>query len=195
MTTDGFLKLVADIHSVSAEHEPKLREWVRRYPYFTQNRIMWLKASMLATGGKLNDEDLEMTALHSNDLRRLFFYLYPEMELMPEQIVFRRNDRFSGSYFDILNAAKSDGEDPDASLKKIAQRLKESRSMLQKSETKAENQPKVDQLEEQVKLLIQESRYREAIEILQQLNLINPKKSIYFADQIRFLEKIIENLK
>ena len=195
MTTDGFLKLVTDLHSVSAEHEPKLREWVKRYPYFTQNRILWLKASMLATGGVLNDDELELTALHVNDLRRLFFYLYPEMELTPEQSGFRRNDRFSGSYFDILNAANADGDDPEASLKKIAQRLKESRTMLQKSESNFESQPKVDQLEEQVRLLIQEGHYREAIEILQQLNLINPKKSIYFADQIRFLEKIIENLK
>ncbi len=45
------------------------------------------------------------------------------------------------------------------------------------------------------KKLISERKYSEAIEILKHLNLNNPKKSVYFADQIRFLEKIIANTK
>ena len=45
------------------------------------------------------------------------------------------------------------------------------------------------------KKLILERKYKDAIEILRQLNLNNPKKSVYFADQIRFLEKVIENSK
>ena len=49
--------------------------------------------------------------------------------------------------------------------------------------------------EENAKKLIFERKYKQAIVILKQLNLNNPKKSVYFADQIRFLEKVIENLK
>lgn len=49
--------------------------------------------------------------------------------------------------------------------------------------------------EEYAKKLIRERKYAEAITILNELNLINPKKSIYFADQIRFLEKILVNIK
>ena len=45
------------------------------------------------------------------------------------------------------------------------------------------------------KKLIAERKYKDAIEILRCLNLNNPKKSVYFADQIRFLEKVIENSK
>jgi hypothetical protein len=45
------------------------------------------------------------------------------------------------------------------------------------------------------KKLIREHKYMEAIEILKLLNLNNPKKSVYFADQIRFLEKVIVNSK
>ena len=47
--------------------------------------------------------------------------------------------------------------------------------------------------EKKAKQLIREKKYPQAVEILEELNLINPKKSIYFADQIRFLKKIIEN--
>lgn len=43
--------------------------------------------------------------------------------------------------------------------------------------------------------LIRERKYKEAVEILRTLNLNNPKKSVYFADQIRFLEKVIANSK
>ncbi|MFC2711090.1 MAG: tetratricopeptide repeat protein, partial [Hoylesella oralis] len=37
--------------------------------------------------------------------------------------------------------------------------------------------------------------YSKALEIIQQLNLNYPKKNAYFADQMRFLEKLILNNK
>lgn len=41
------------------------------------------------------------------------------------------------------------------------------------------------------KILIKNHNYEKALEIIQDLNLKNPEKSIYFADQIRFLKKLI----
>lgn len=41
------------------------------------------------------------------------------------------------------------------------------------------------------KILIKNRNYTKALEIIEQLNLKNPEKSIYFADQIRFLKKLI----
>ena len=57
------------------------------------------------------------------------------------------------------------------------------------------NQIKPELSEEYAKKCIQSKKYAEAIEILKNLNLNNPKKSVYFADQIRFLEKVISNSK
>ena len=45
------------------------------------------------------------------------------------------------------------------------------------------------------KIYIKQGRYDKALEIIQRLNLIYPKKNAYFADQIRFLEKLILNNK
>ena len=43
------------------------------------------------------------------------------------------------------------------------------------------------------KIYIKQGRYSKALEIIKCLNLNNSKKSAYFADQIRFLEKLIIN--
>ena len=54
-----------------------------------------------------------------------------------------------------------------------------------------------DELEEDyftealAKIYIKQGNYSKALEIIQRLNLLFPKKSAYFADQMRFLEKII----
>ncbi|MDE6309514.1 MAG: hypothetical protein K2L93_02435 [Muribaculaceae bacterium] len=43
------------------------------------------------------------------------------------------------------------------------------------------------------RVYIQQRRYDRAFEILQAISLNNPEKSIYFADQLRFLQKLIIN--
>ena len=45
------------------------------------------------------------------------------------------------------------------------------------------------------KIYIRQQRYEKALEIIRKLNLKYPKKNAYFADQIRFLEKLIINNK
>lgn len=44
-------------------------------------------------------------------------------------------------------------------------------------------------------IYIKQGRYSKALEIIRRLNLNYPKKNVYFADQIRFLEKLIINNK
>ena len=43
------------------------------------------------------------------------------------------------------------------------------------------------------RIYIKQGKYAKAIEIIRRISLINPKKNRYFADQIRFLEKLIVN--
>ncbi len=47
--------------------------------------------------------------------------------------------------------------------------------------------------EQEARILIKNRDYQAALEIIQLLNLNIPEKSIYFADQIRFLKKLISN--
>ena len=57
-------------------------------------------------------------------------------------------------------------------------------------ETKAEDNFFSETL---AKIYIKQKNYGKALEIIRKLNLIYPEKSRYFADQIRFLEKLIIN--
>ena len=50
-----------------------------------------------------------------------------------------------------------------------------------------------DLSESLARVMIKNGNYRKALEIITELSLKNPKKSIYFADQMRFLHKLIEN--
>ena len=43
------------------------------------------------------------------------------------------------------------------------------------------------------KIYIKQKKYSKALEIINKLNLLYPEKNRYFADQIRFLEKLISN--
>ncbi|WP_455592365.1 tetratricopeptide repeat protein [Bacteroides sp.] len=45
------------------------------------------------------------------------------------------------------------------------------------------------------KIYVKQKRYSKALEIIEKLSLKYPKKNAYFADQIRFLEKLIINAK
>ena len=45
------------------------------------------------------------------------------------------------------------------------------------------------------KIYIKQKKYSKALEIIKKLSLKYPEKNVYFADQVRFLEKIITNIK
>ena len=45
------------------------------------------------------------------------------------------------------------------------------------------------------RIYVKQGRYSKALEIIKRLSLAYPKKNAYFADQIRFLEKLIINNK
>ena len=116
----------------------------------------------------------------------------------------------------MLEAVENKNKNNPNSLRALAERLKAAREMLHtgipeehsaactqevenlSQEEQQQTMPGSDLSDEQreleVKKCIREKKYREAIELLKELNFNNPKKSIYFADQIRYLEKILQNL-
>lgn len=79
---------------------------------------------------------------------------------------------------------------------KIASNSTKQESPIQTQEI--ENLPEIDEddgyfTETLAKIYIKQQRYAKALEIIRRLSLKYPKKNAYFADQIRFLEKLIIN--
>ncbi len=65
---------------------------------------------------------------------------------------------------------------------------------MEEQNTDGDNEPQEEYFTETLaRIYIQQGRYSKALEIIKRLNLLYPKKNRYFADQIRFLEKLIIN--
>lgn len=218
MTKEEFLLFVKNPNNIAPENTDNLKEIVTYYPFFAQAQIMYAKSLVVSHSTHAN-RHLRVATLYSSDKHWLFYYLYPERKPLGETHQHERVARYQGNYFDFLENAGSNESEINLSLKNLAERLKQARQMVlhdneENNEKKTElndkkipkvefslpdyyaNEPKNEEIsEEQAKKLIGEKKYAEAIKILKKLNLINPKKSVYFADQIQFLEKVLANLK
>ena len=207
MTYDDFIKYIRHPENLKDEQPEELKNLAEKYPYFKLSRWLYLK-SLHLSGSIYFGQELKKTSLHTANRRNLYYYIHPE-ELSTIEPTVLRNDG-SGGYFDMLNKLDTKGENNRLSLQSLAEKLKAARETLKiQTEIKQENseiypendapKPEVidnvtfEERERRAKLLVKEKKYKEAVEILEELNLINPKKSIYFADQIRFLKKIIQN--
>ncbi|MEI7501956.1 MAG: hypothetical protein WCJ61_01600 [Paludibacter sp.] len=178
---------------------------------------------MLAKASKLSNSihfsrNLKLAAIYSANRRWLYYYIHPENTLSTESYRRPGVEKSSGGYFDMIQTVENEGGDTKQSLKDLAERLKAARTMVvnttkkpiiklndivEKKEIEVHKVISEDYFavadieisENEAKKMIKERKYKQAISILTELNLSNPKKSVYFADQIRFLEKVIENSK
>jgi hypothetical protein len=220
MTHDEFISIVKRPELVRDNHISGFKELVNLYPYFAPARLFHVKALKQSNNIQFA-ANLKISSLYSSNRRWLYYYLYPEKLANAEP--YRPNrlakSKSAGDYFDMINNVEAEGGDTKQSLKNLAERLKMARSIVVSSHVSPSRKPIPEREKVQIfipetenyeiilkrnthevshdiaKKLILERKYPEAIEILRVLNLNNPKKSVYFADQIRFLEKIIANSK
>ncbi|MDR1584719.1 MAG: hypothetical protein LBS07_00890 [Prevotellaceae bacterium] len=208
MTCEELISLVRRPETLAEKDVPGLKNLVDSFPYFVQARMLYVKALKESKSIHFAFHSKQM-ALHAPDRRRLYFYLYPGKAGKDREARTGKHQKTSaGEYFDMMDAVERKGGDSRQSLKELAERLKTARELVSNDNREEKGRaaekealsflspPKqVEITEENAKKRIREKKYEEAVEILKALNLNNPKKSSYFADQIRFLEKIIINTK
>ncbi|MDR2839912.1 MAG: hypothetical protein LBV75_01405 [Paludibacter sp.] len=209
VSTAEFLLLVQANEKVDAQHIADLKEIVETYPYFAQAHTLLAKG-MKNLQNVNSEKYISNATLYCSNLRQLYFDLNPQYKINPEDYNFKRKSKNNGDYFSMLETIEKGGRSTKQSLKSLALKLKEARTQLQteeKTKTQAKTPDKQNFVaepqnasqsalspeisENEAKKLIAEKKYLQAIDILRQLNLLYPKKSIYFAAQIRFLERIV----
>jgi hypothetical protein len=221
MTHDQFVSLVERPKLVDAEHVVELKEMVEQYPFFAHAHVLYAKA-LQQSGSVLFAAKLKCASIYIPSREALYYYMNPEKMVVAEPYRRETKTKSSGDYFDMISSVESEGGDTRQSLRKLAEKLKSARAMVAsvpRTSPRPEETAEVKQQEIKIlsvnkvvdeiqqtteinniselnaKKLISERKYSQAIEILKALNLNNPKKSVYFADQIRFLEKILANSK
>ena len=213
MNHNELLTLVRHPENLSKEFIPDLKELTQLYPAFVPARILYAKALQLSNNVQFSS-NLKLATLYSGNRRWLYYFVHPDMKLSKEPYRKENTLNSHGDYFDMIENLEREGGDTKQSLKNLAERLKSARAMVvgdtTPKKTKIEHTQnainnelvithaaieKTVDPEILAKKMIQEKKYIEAVEILRKLNLNNPKKSVYFADQIRFLEKVIANSK
>ena len=213
VTNREFTTLLKSPQSLKSEQASSLKELIDAYPYFAPARMLYLHA--LQQSSSIHFENtLNHSSLYVRDRRWLYYFIYPEknIECRPEYV---RSEKNTGDYFGILKTVECEGKDVNQSLKVLAERLKQARldtitePNFEQEKEDGNKQPAINNVQkreqaanfteedytEKVKQLMREKKYGQALKVLKELNLNNPKKSIYFADQIRFLEKILDNIK
>ncbi len=216
MTHEEFIGFVNHPDTLTVEQLVVLKEMVERYPYFVPARLLLLK--LYQSQQEIHFEsEARKASMYVHDRRWLYYFLYPEYKLSQTPIPREVGRKSSGDYFDLMHSVGLEGEESKHLLSDLVTKLKSARMMMTDDQAQASNdqnlkttirqkslaqgddtemtsnkeQEEFENLSLQIKKLIAQHRYQDAIDILEAYNLNNPKKSVYFADQIRFLKKVI----
>lgn len=150
--------------------------------------------TFLSTYGSSGDDDEEI-------LNKLIFNPAPDYAQIlaqeEKQSIPDAREVSPGSHDDLLNRfiikqKQHEGSLDDAKAAHIPQATVENRH---DEENRNASAPADNSLlsESLAKIFIRQKQYEHAYEIISQLSLNYPEKSVYFADQMRFLRKIINN--
>jgi len=209
MTRNELYELMDDTSLLTDKTLPELQQLVRDFPYFHAARMLYLN-NLAVCNDIRTDVVLAKTAIHIPDRMRLFMLLENKQHI-PDH----KADKAKSSKFDMIDEfLKQTGNDtgtdeliydaPPADY--ISPREgEESESLGQMTDfvRKKDAPAPIKNImhddsyftETLAIIYIRQKRYEKALEIIKKINLQYPNKSRYFADQIRFLEKLINNKK
>lgn len=186
MSIDDLMFLLQHPQELTDKHTAELKEALEYAPYCASLRVLYLRSLYVANNLHYPHER-KKTVLFAESPAALAEVMMVEKA---EQKKPKRASQYSGGYFDWVEQIES-GESSVTSLKELAGRLRKARESMQETPpSPRKKQPEFN--EQDLQLAVKDGNYEQAIVILKQLNLNNQKKISYFADQLRFLEKLVE---
>ena len=124
------------------------------------------------------------------------YYIYPDIKAVKEGTATEKNiRRIAANIGNIPALRRLLGSDPEDFARFYPDTVTTTPSTLSTIDTflatYSKNPPAPQKKPHTLAQLIKSKQYEAAIERIKEQNLNNPEKSIYFADQIRFLRKLI----
>jgi hypothetical protein len=202
MTQKEYISLLKNPENVNIFHVQDLRSMSEIFPYLVSARVLLSKALKLSDSLHFSYIS-KQTSLYVFDRRWFYFFLYPEKkQVCLSENAQKTDDNISGNYFEMIDTIERQGSSTKSNLREMAEKLKMAHSEFNPPQKPKNveiqiNKTEIDweTKEKAAKKLLKEKQFTAALSILEEINLNNPKKSIYFADQIRFLKLIVENSK
>ena len=196
----------------------ELRTLVALHPYFQTARLLMLQNLFILHDPTFNEE-LKRAAIYITDRSTLFnlvespHYNLPKADVAPtkqktatiQETVIEQPLAPTSDYTAYLSQMEDDPETPRMKGQDLIDSFLHAPKThkddivadtippqpLQDTATEDENESYFT--ETLARIYIKQGKYAKALQIIKRLSLAVPKKNAYFADQIRFLEKLINN--
>jgi len=197
MTREELLKYIEQPELLNNKSLEELRVLVKEYPYFQTAVLLYLK-NLKNTGDLTYTAEMKRTALLVADRTRLEEVMESGqgLEEREEVKVFKELEELKES--EIEGAPKLQHQDlidrfitENPRIKPVGTDTEPAESATVAEETNVTDSIFTESL---AKIYIKQKQYAKAIRIFEKLNLKYPEKSSYFADQIKFLKKLTENI-
>ncbi len=225
MTYEEFIEFIKFPDHLMVENIFDLKELVNRYPFFVPARMLYVKALQLSNSIHLEQNIKNAVVYCSDrkwlydflfssrkeslkssprperkNLTGSYFDLLEmtsDKQTISKQSLKELAEQLKAARSLIIEKSPSKEQKNQRPLNIETTKVNKEKNNFQEKVANEQNLSSYNQIttEEKVKKLVKGKNYEEAVKILKELNLNNPEKSIYFADQIRFLEKVIEYLK
>lgn len=215
MNNDDFRRLVTGHHTFNDDDMAAADALLEAYPYLQALRAIRLKALLAA--GKITDGSETNDAIYLPDRKRFYAWAMSDRPRQ-QQSTGQTNSRTIDLIDSFLNMASqhtaadyTDDADNDHQSARTGET--QTRQTLPATDTirhahtdssastggdyslDEENIDEACFTETLAKIYTKQGRYEKAIEIIRKLSLKYPKKSTYFASQIKTLEELINNNK
>ncbi|MBO6035396.1 MAG: hypothetical protein J6P34_06040 [Paludibacteraceae bacterium] len=189
MKRDDFMNYMKHPEQLNEKSLPEMRELAQRYPYFQTARLLYIR-NLKNTDDLNYQAELKKAAISVPDRARLEQIMNKAASKKEESRTVMVADDANIENIPLLKhhdlIDRFITEDPH--IKPVGE-YNATESVV------IDNTNVTDSIftESLAKIYIKQGQYAKAIRIFEKLNLKYPEKSSYFADQIRFLKKIIEN--
>jgi len=213
MTSAELYQWIADPSLLNKETLAELKQLTVEFPYFHAVRMLYLKNLAVLNDVRL-DKELKRMAVFIPDRRKLFRLIDSRLARSKKKPAAHSSIPVVAADYagwleqNAMDLPVEDGQKTvlDSIIENIESENSQKARMTgekntlkdaenaDKSETDAADRKTLDDsyfTETLARVYISQKKYDKALEIIRVLSLKYPEKNIYFADQIRYLEKII----